>query len=117
MMHDKRTFAVKSYASLPTMCHALTDHTWCLCNGFRYGPLVLLNDSFSEDGTAEFAVYDEHRNNGTQIESITVSWCTAEKLEQYLSNWLTRLPLMAALNTDMPRIEDAATHQRCRYCA
>ena len=109
MMHDKRTCAVKSYASLPTMCHALTDHTWCLCNGFRYGPLVLLNDSFSEDGTAEFTVYDEHRDNGTQIESITV--------RQYLSDWLTRLPLMAALNTDMPRIEDAATHQRCRYCA
>ena len=115
MIYKSRTFAVQSYTDVPALCHALTDQSWCLCTGFRYGPLVLLNDAFSEDGAAEFAVYDESR--GAQIESITVSWCTAEQLEQYISDWLTRVHTMEGFTTDMPRIEDAATHQRCRHCA
>lgn len=115
MIHKMRTFAVKTYTDLTEMCQALTDHSWCLCSGFRYGPLVLLNDAFSEDGAAEFAVYYEY--HGAQIESITVSWCTAEKLEKHIVGWLTRLTSMEVFNSDMPRIEEAATHQRCRYCA
>jgi len=115
MVHKMRTFAVKTYTDVTEMCHVLTNHSWCLCSGFRYGPLVLLDDAFSEDGAAEFAVYDEHR--GAQIESITVSWCTAEELEKYIGDRLTRLHTMVVLNSAMPRIEEAATHQRCRHCS
>src|SRR6266446_7026540 len=56
----------------------LTQHTWTLCACFEYQKLLLANDSFSEDGAQEYAVYHE----GREIESLTVSWMTHERLQE-----------------------------------
>lgn len=70
----------------------LTEYTWTLCSGLEVGGLLFLNDSFSEDGAAEYGVVliqkDERGADGgglvrgLQIESVTFSWCNqAQALE------------------------------------
>ena len=85
MIHHHRTFAVGVVDNLDELVEKLTDRTWTLCTCFEYQGLLLANDSFSEDGAQEYAVYKE----GRQIESLTVSWMTRESLKEVLEGLLT----------------------------
>src|SRR6266446_6477502 len=84
MLHHHRRFAVTVVLSLEELAEKLTQHTWTLCTCFEYQELLLANDSFSEDGAQEYAVYRE----GRQIESLTVSWMTHERLQQVIERLL-----------------------------
>ena len=85
MIHHHRTFAVGAVDNLDELVKKLTDRTWTLCTCFAYQGLLLANDSFSEDGAQEYAVYKK----GRQIESLTLSWMTRESLKQVIEGLLT----------------------------
>ena len=80
MLHDRRTFQVVTVPTADELAERLVEHTWTACTGFRLGELLLLNDSTSEDGAQEYAVLRGSR----QVESLTVSWCTRERLSARL---------------------------------
>ena len=84
MIHHHRTFGVGVVGSLDELVEKLTEHTWTLCTCFAYQGLLFANDSFSEDGAQEYAVYKEDR----QIESLTVSWMTRESLREVIEGLL-----------------------------
>lgn len=84
MIHYQRTFGVRGVESLDELVEQLTTRTWTLCACFAYQGLFLANDSFSEDGAQEYAVYQE----GRQIESLTVSWMTRESLHEVIQGLL-----------------------------
>lgn len=92
MMHKNRVFrVVDSLRGNPPftaaeLARVLTEHDWCLCNGFRIGHLVFLNDSTGPDGAQEYAVFNE--TTGTQLESFTVSWMVAAKLKEAIEKLL-----------------------------
>jgi hypothetical protein len=80
MIHHQRVFGVTVIDDLAEFVEQLSEHTWTLCTCFAYQGLVLANDSFSEDGAQEYAVYKD----GRQIESLTVSWMTRENLREVI---------------------------------
>jgi hypothetical protein len=111
MVHTTRRFCVTPIATLEALVEQLTQSTWTRCTGFSYQGLVFLNDAFSEDGAQEYAVL----RDGLQIESLTVSWCTPERLTDRIT------ALFAGGGADLgpctPILEDATTHGRCGHCA
>lgn len=87
MMHGRRVFRVVNGLhgerfSPASLARTLTEHDWTTCSGFRIGNLVFLNDATSADGAQEYAVFDELI--GKQIESLTVGWMKADKLEAWI---------------------------------
>lgn len=75
MIHKNRRWKITDVATLEELSKKLICHSWCLCTGFRVivgarTELLVLNDSFSEDGAQEFAIL----RDGVQVESLTVSW-------------------------------------------
>jgi len=112
MIHHHRTFAVGVVDNLDELVEKLTDHTWTLCTCFEYQGLLLANDSFSEDGAQEYAVYKE----GQQIESLTVSWMTRERLKEVLEGLLTgAYEELQFRPIQSLRTEPASGHS-CRLC-
>ncbi len=103
MLHHHRRFAVTVVPSIEELTEKLTQHTWTLCTCFAYHGLLLANDSFSEDGAQEYAVYKEAR----QIETLTVSWMTQERLhkvvEALLRGEYTEYGPVAPLHTEPAR--------------
>lgn len=117
MIHEKRKFSVKEYDDLDGMCQDITSTTWCLCNSFKYKGLFFFNDSFSEDGAGEYAVYDE--KSGKQIESITASWCTAEDFKKHVLDLLQQQEkgeFFVIMKGKMPKWEYYNQHS-CLLCA
>ena len=111
MIHTTRPYSILPVADVETLAEHLTAHTWTRCQGFVWHGLFLLNDSFSEDGAQEYAVF----RAGRAVESLTVSWMKPADLITTLQQLATGDvrdygPLVAVLETP-------AMHQRCRYCA
>ena len=46
MIHSKRQYKVVTFDLFADMATTLFETTWCPCNGFRFGKLLLLNDAF-----------------------------------------------------------------------
>lgn len=92
MIHHKRRYRIgtkfngEEIRTPKKLAHVLTQYSWCLCNAFQLDHLIFFNDAFSEDGAQEFAVFDV--NTKRQIESLTVSWMTEEKLEETIKKML-----------------------------
>jgi hypothetical protein len=80
MIHYQRRFAVTVIDSIEELVRQLTHYTRTLCTCLEYQGLFLANDSFSENGAQEYAVYKE----GRQIESLTVSWMTPAQLREVI---------------------------------
>jgi len=110
MIHHHRRFAATVVPSMGELIEKLIEHTWTLCTCFAYQGLLLANDSFSEDGAQEYVVYKEAR----QIESLTVSWMTRERLQEVIEALLrgeyTEYGSVAPLHT-----EHASEHT-CSLC-
>jgi len=110
MLHHHRRFAVTVVPSIEELTEKLTEHTWTLCTCFAYQGLLLANDSFSEDGAQEYAVYKDAR----QVESLTVSWMTQERLREVIEALLrgeyTEYGPVAPLHTE------PASEHRCSLC-
>ena len=106
-----RTYNVADVATVDELVEKLTQFSWCLCTGFRLGDLTFVNDASSEDGAQEFAVIKD----GRQIESLTVSWMTADVLREVLTNltsWRSRFEDYGAVTLNTNHVAGA-----CRFCA
>lgn len=112
MIHHHRTFAVGVVDNLDELVEKLTDRTWTLCTCFEYQGLLLANDSFSEDGAQEYAVYKE----GRQIESLTVSWMTRESLKEVLEGLLTGVYEELQFSPIQPLRTEPASEHTCGLC-
>jgi hypothetical protein len=110
MLHRHRRFAVSVVASLEELIEKLTQHTWTLCTCFEYQGLLLANDSFSEDGAQEYAVYKE----GRQIESLTVSWMTRARLQEVIEALLRGE--YEPYGFVAPLLTEPADQHRCALC-
>lgn len=110
MLHHHRRFAVTVVPSIEELTEKLIEHTWTCCTCFEFQGLLLANDSFSEDGAQEYAVYREAR----QIESLTVSWMTRERLQEVIAALLrgefTEYGSVAPLHTE------PANEHTCGLC-
>lgn len=86
MVHNKRLFSVKPITDPAELAAKLTGTTWTLCTGFKHADHYFLNDSFSENGAQEYAIFRETANPKIlqQIESITFSWCSTEEAEDFI---------------------------------
>jgi hypothetical protein len=112
MIHHHRTFAVGVIGSLDELVQKLTDRTWTLCTCFAYQGLLLANDSFSEDGAQEYAVYKE----GRQIESLTVSWMTRESLQEVIQGLLEGAYEALEFRPHYPLQTEPAAEHSCGLC-
>ena len=112
MIHHHRTFGVDAVDNLDELVEKLTDHTWTLCTCFAYQGLLLANDSFSEDGAQEYAVYKE----GRQIESLTVSWMTQERLREVITGLLEGAYEALEFRPIQPLRTEPASGHSCALC-
>lgn len=83
MFHKGRTHNVAEIATAEELAKKLTETVWTLCTGFRHAGYLYLNDSSSEDGAAEYAIYKDGDPTG-QIESITFGWCSEAEALKYI---------------------------------
>jgi hypothetical protein len=112
MVHKNRKYTVVRIETAKELAHKLTQYTWCGCNGFLYGDMAFLNDSFSADGAQEYAVF----RNGNQIESITFGWCTEEEALGFI-NQLFNGEIGEDMGPTLPLIQSPEEHGRCPLCA
>lgn len=101
----------------------LTERTWTVCSAFyvQGRPEVLfLNDATHEDGAGEWGVIRLIGTQHVQVESITMSWCTAEEALQHIEDALAGrmdgndFARPVDLHGRLDRPED---HDRCHLCA
>ena len=112
MIHHQRVFGVTVIDDLAALAEQLTDRTWTLCTCFAYQGLLLANDSFSEDGAQEYAVYQD----GRQIESLTVSWMTRESLREVIEGLLSGAYEALAFRPHQPLQTEPASEHACALC-
>jgi hypothetical protein len=112
MIHHHRTFGVSGVGSLDELVDKLTTRTWTLCTCFAYLELLLANDSFSEDGAQEYAVYKD----GRQIESLTVSWMTRESLAEVIQDLLSGAYEELEFRPVQPLQTEPASEHSCALC-
>jgi hypothetical protein len=112
MIHHQRVFGVTVIDDLAALVEQLTDRTWTLCTCFAYHELLLANDSFSEDGAQEYAVYKD----GRQIESLTVSWMTRESLAEVIQDLLSGAYEELEFRPVQPLQTEPASEHSCALC-
>ncbi len=122
MMHTSRTWCIFPIATPEDLAHKLAESTWCLCTAFEIGDYLFLNDATSEDGAAEYAVLKKPATAGApyiQLESITASWMTEERLLEFISRTLVgEIGLEVEWAREVrPRLESSEQHKRCHLCA
>ncbi len=112
MLHHHRRFGVTVIPSIEELTEQLTRYTWTLCTCFEYQGLLLANDSFSENGAQEYAVYKE----GRQIESLTVSWMTRERLQEVIEGLVRGAYEELEFRPIQPLQTEPASGHRCSLC-
>jgi len=93
MLHDNRNWIVRRHdlegtleEQIKVLAEALTKWCWSVGNGWQIGSYLLLNDSTSEDGAFELAVFKlEDDDNYRQIESVTYGWMKMDEAEKSLT--------------------------------
>jgi len=89
--------------------------SWTPCTGFRCGKVLWLCDATGPDGAQEYAIVREEGLR--QIESITASWCTPERLLEYAWRFHSGLGLETELDLGTIRPEQIeAAHRPCCHC-
>lgn len=116
MMHQRR-WMVTDVATPEELAAQLAHGNWTLCTGFRCNGFVWINDSFTEDSIQEYGVVREC--DGVQIESVTVDWCTPEKIAAYQRQYEAGVtgPWVMG-NVPAWQMETAEAHARmyCELC-
>lgn len=117
MMHRNRQhYAVN--VSIPELAEKLTEHTWCGCNGFRTpGGSLWLNDATSGDGAQEYGVFRLINGELRQVESITASWCSADKIAEYARQADAGEWDHYHYSTYPRPVQTPEEHDRCVHCA
>src|SRR5260370_25128781 len=92
MMHAKRRWCLSPVADAGTLARMLTERTWTLCAGLYvagHEHCLFLNDATSEDGAGEYGIVRRLPDGSyRQVESITMSWCSAEKALAFIEQAL-----------------------------
>jgi hypothetical protein len=112
MIHYQRRFAVTVIDTIEELIRQLTQYTRTLCTCLEYQGLFLANDSFSEDGAQEYAVYKE----GRQIESLTVSWMSPAQLQEVIEGLLRGDYDELEFRPLQPLQTEPAGEHRCALC-
>ena len=112
MIHHQRRFALTVIDSIEELVRQLTQYTCTLCTCLEYRGLFLANDSFSEDGAQEYAVY----KGGRQIESLTVSWMTPPQLREVIEGLLRGDDEEIEFRPIHPLQTEPAGEHRCALC-
>jgi hypothetical protein len=112
MIHHQRRFALTVIDSIEELVRQLTHSTRTLCTCLEYQGLLLANDSFSEDGAQEYAVYTE----GRHIESLTVSWMTPARLQEVIEGLLRGDDEEIVFQPIQPLRTEPASEHRCGLC-
>jgi len=114
MIHTDRVFGVKTVYDIKTLANQLFHYTWTGCTGYRLDEYLFLNDSFSPDGSQEFAVFRKSDGKFIQIESITiVNWRFSEN---HLEDVLTQaMQSQLSMGSYELLLEDVSEH-RCHLC-
>ena len=117
VMHRSRCWGVVR-KSRQELAELLTSMTWTLCSAFRTGGSLWANDATSEDGAGEYAVLCFLDGRWKQVESITASLCSPERLLAYTEQ---------AVRGDFDALDHAFgtieavrlefDRQTCRHCA
>lgn len=69
----------------PDLAEKLSAYSQVLCSAFETaGGTIWACDSTSEDAIQEYGVLRPDGDHYRQVESITVSWCDAAKLERFI---------------------------------
>jgi len=121
MLHQERTWCVRTVASPEELAALLADKTWSCCTGFEIGGYLFLNDATCADGAQEYAIVKKPVGPGApyvQIESLTASWMSRERLLEFICATLagTYDDVEWAMPVS-PRLEQTAEHARCCHCA
>lgn len=117
MLHRQRFWQVVPAASAEWLSEALTQSTWCGCNGFALDAYLFLNDATSADGAQEYGVLRNDTEGYVQIESVTFSWMTPERALD-----LIRCVLSGNYDAERygfverHRVQTPARHGRCHFC-
>lgn len=115
-MHKARIWSVGDAEEVEAVAAKLHDMTWCRCDGFRVGGILLLNDSTGPDGAQEYAVVDEATME--QFESITVSWMTKDRLTEVIREMSEGGWDRFNFGTiDRARVQTPEQHGKCAACA
>jgi len=118
VMHKRRSWGV-ARKTREELAELLSSMTWTLCTAFQTeGGTVWANDAISEDGAGEYALLRFLDGTWRQVDSITASWCSRERLcllaEQADRGEFDRLDYGYG-TVEGWRLE--FEHQRCRHCA
>jgi hypothetical protein len=111
MMHDRRRWTVAEVATVEELAEKLTEHTWCVCNGWKvhgHEDVVFLNDATGGDGAQEYAVCRREGQSWFQIESITFSWCDRGQALGYIRACLGMAAAPATADGDVVVARSAA---------
>ncbi len=122
MMNTLRTWCIFPIATPEDLAIKLASSTWCLCTAFEIGDYLFLNDATSEDGAAEYAVLKRPAMPEApyiQLESITASWMTEERLLEFICRVLAgEIGLEVEWACEVrPSLESSEQHKRCHHCA
>ncbi len=121
MMHKSRTWCIFLIATKEDLAHKLAESTWCLCTAFEIGNYLFLNDATSEDGAAEYAVLKKPVTAEApymQIESITASWMSEDRLLEFISRTLAGENDASDWARPVePKLETSEQHECCHRCA
>ena len=123
MMHTKRTWSVCEVESAEELARLLTETTFGGCQGFSvqgYPQYVWVNDSTSPDRLQEYGVIKQNNPEGkiTQIESITVSWCSSNELLRFINRTLAGEDDASDFAHEVhPILQTPQEHGRCQHCA
>jgi hypothetical protein len=109
MLFPRRVFQVAVIPTAEELAQKLTEMTWVLCQAFELDGLLFVNDSTSEDGAQEYAVF----RGDEQVESVTFGWCDEARALELIRQ------LQAGANEHMGhfrlRLERKGHH--CPLCA
>ena len=112
MIHHQRRFSVTVVDSIEELVRKLTQYTLTRCTCLEYQGLFLANESFSEDGAQEYAVYKE----GRQRESLTVSWMSPTELQEVIEGLLRGEYDELEFRPRHPLQTEPASEHRCGLC-
>lgn len=120
MLHRNRKWGVSRCETTEELVDKLTAYSWTLCTAFETAAgIIWANDTTCADAVQEFAVLRPHADrNYAQVESITVSWCDASKLDRYVREADSGVMLSFAGTygtVHTSRLE--RNHDRCLHCA
>ncbi len=115
MFSHNRAWMIAEATDIDSLAHDLTQKSWTLCQGFRMGGYLFLNDSTSEDGAQEFAVVRE--DGMQQVESITFGWCSEERAAVHLLNTFAGDYNEQMGTVHAWQIESPYQHGTCYLCA